>query len=164
MASTAGSSNQSIYDMSLRRREVIWPKLRGDSFQKTSDPTNSYNCVAFALGDTQNWHDDTRYGKWDDRAPRDGKVESYAKYFQLFGFVTCEEPVVENGFEKIALFATADGEFTHVAIQMSDGTWKSKLGSLEDISHAELTSISEGDYGTPRIFMKRETAIQLSAP
>lgn len=145
----------SIFRLPVTRRRSIWPHLPDGSFTKTSEPNKYYNCVAFALGDFENWHDSTRYGKWDDRAPRDGRAESYAKYFELNGFELCDGFDPEDGFEKVAIFGDANGDFTHVALQLPDGRWKSKLGQLEDISHADLRSISDGDYGTVCYFMKR---------
>lgn len=149
----------SIFRLSAAIRRGLWPNLPDGSFTKTSEPNKYYNCVAFALGDFENWHDSTRFGKWDDRAPRDGSVKSYIKYFELNGFVLCEASEPEDGFEKVAIFEDAEGNFAHVALQLPDGRWKSKLGQLEDILHVDLQSISDGDYGTARYFMKRDRTL-----
>ena len=42
------------------------------------------------------------------------------------GFEVCEEDSIEPGHEKIALYAFV-GRFTHVARQLEDGQWTSKL-------------------------------------
>jgi len=64
----------------------------------------------------------------------------------------------EPGFEKVAIYADRMGNF-HVAI--SDGTsWKSKLGSYQDIKHATL-ELLEGfekcEYGSVVVILKRRS-------
>ena len=60
-------------------------------------------------------------------------------YFQ------CSDGTLEPGFEKVAIYADSSGTPTHVACQLADGRWSSKLGDWEDIIHA-----LEGLTGTPR--------------
>jgi len=54
----------------------------------------------------------------------------------------------------VAVFGIG-AELTHAARQLDDGTWTSKLGSLEDITH-ELQALEGADYGHVVLFMKRE--------
>ena len=54
--------------------------------------------------------------------------------FEQQGFEGCETDALELGTEKIALFAD-DGIFTHVARQLPNGRWTSKLGNDVDIEH-----------------------------
>ena len=54
----------------------------------------------------------------------------------------CESGDLEVGFEKVAIYAQADGAPTHAARQLPDGTWTSKLGQEVDIGHTDLQGVS----------------------
>jgi len=64
---------------------------------------------------------------------------------------------MEVGFEKVALFADAQGLPLHAARQLSDGRWTSKLGEQEDIEHA-LRDLEGVAYGNVALVMKRPLA------
>ncbi len=66
------------------------------------------------------------------------------------GFAECDTDRFETGFEKIAIFATRLESPTHVARQLPDGTWTSKLGEFEDIEHPTLRVLGRGIFGEPR--------------
>jgi hypothetical protein len=68
--------------------------------------------------------------------------------------VFCLCHALEVGFEKIALYATPDGEPTHAARQLLNGKWTSKLGRWQDIEH-ELDGLVGELYGTVRRILKR---------
>jgi hypothetical protein len=55
--------------------------------------------------------------------------------FTALGYAVCEGEAAESGYERIALFALADGKPTHAARQLPTGRWTSKLGIAEDIEH-----------------------------
>ncbi|MGK7932393.1 MAG: hypothetical protein AB4041_13310 [Microcystaceae cyanobacterium] len=57
--------------------------------------------------------------------------------FQSFNYETCGYSNLEKGYQKIAVY-TLNNKPTHVARQLSDGAWTSKLGSSEDIQHHTL--------------------------
>jgi hypothetical protein len=61
---------------------------------------------------------------------------------------------LETGFEKIALFANADGTPTHLARQITNGRWSSKLGTLQDIEH-DLLAVCGAEYGKVVEFHRR---------
>jgi hypothetical protein len=44
---------------------------------------------------------------------------------------------------------------TYVARQLPDGRWTSKLGQLEDVTHATTDALEGSDYGEVVQFMKR---------
>ena len=50
---------------------------------------------------------------------------------------------LEIGFEKVAIYSDAHGP-QHVARQLPDGKWTSKLGQQVDVEHSTL-SVLEGD-------------------
>jgi hypothetical protein len=70
------------------------------------------------------------------------------------GYAESATPVPGPGLEKVALYADANGCPTHVARQLPNGRWTSKLGELEDIEH-DLPAL-EGDlYGSVTLVLKR---------
>ncbi len=132
----------------------LFPKLKGGNHRVTSPRDCAYNCVAWAAGKTDAWWDHL-FGYWPNNASRDGSIAAYADMFASLGFELCATPQYEQGFEKIAIYGGDGGQFTHVARQLSSGLWTSKLGSLEDIEHHDLASISVPDYGRPVRFLRR---------
>lgn len=93
-------------------------------------------------------------------------VECFIKSFRLLGYIPCSDSHLESGYEKIALYAHGT-EPTHMARQLVDGNWTSKLGILgEDITHYTLDAIEEygpepiyADYGAPVAYMRRRLII-----
>jgi hypothetical protein len=67
--------------------------------------------------------------------------------FATLGYEPCEGEAVEPGWERIALYGTADGVLTHAARQLLNGRWTSKLGCWEDIEHG-LHDLEGEAYGT----------------
>ena len=95
----------------------------------------------------------------DDRS--DETVGAFVQAFATLGYGPCEQPGLEPGFEKIALYSI-NGRCKHAARQLEDGRWTSKLGRAEDISH-ELHAL-EGDlYGVVTRIMRRPRPISVGA-
>lgn len=82
-------------------------------------------------------------------------MEAFEEGFGLLGFEVCDSAEVEAGYEKVAIYADTDGEPQHVARQLVDGRWTSKLGALEDIEHQALEDVDSAAYGEARLFMRR---------
>jgi hypothetical protein len=61
---------------------------------------------------------------------------------------------LKEGYERIALYASADGVPTHAARQLRDGRWTSKLGRCEDIED-QLRDLQGENYGAVVHIMKR---------
>ena len=72
------------------------------------------------------------------------------------GFSVCEDDLLEPGFDKIAIYAFV-GKFTHVARQLENGPWTSKIGSLETITHLSVEDLNGGVYGNVHCIMRRPT-------
>jgi hypothetical protein len=154
-----------------------WPNLQlGINSEITSLkdlPGNAYNCVAFALGEENSIADMLIYSKWVDlsacgldNANLTHTAEAYASLFNHFyHFERCLSADREAGYTKIALFEGYDEDdelnFLHVAIQLENGKWKSKLGNYEDIEHDSLEVLSGKLYGHPSIFMKRLDSLDI---
>jgi hypothetical protein len=136
--------------------EILFPGLCGKDYQVTSPRDHVYNCVAWAAGDTTRWWwpGDPLRTYWPEGVPRAETLEAFCAAFVTLGYRTCESAEHEPRFEKLALFATAEGYPTHAARQLPDGRWTSKLGRMEDITHA-LHDLAGTVYGSVVQIMKR---------
>jgi hypothetical protein len=147
--------------MVARPPEFYFPKLSVEGYDKRSDRTTSYNCIAFAAGETNRWWwpADTASGcYWPEGVPRKNEIEYFIKAFGLLGYIPCEDDTPEAGFEKLALYVDDENEPTHMARQLENGRWVSKLGNLEDIEHATLEVLegnTNSEYGKVAQFLKR---------
>ena len=143
--------------MVSREIEAIFPKLVSEGYEITSLATDAYNCIAWAAGVTHQWWWPDPLGEeyWPDQAPREETEEAFILAYQTLGYVPCAEIEQESGFEKIALYASADGTPTHAAKQLPSGRWTSKLGTLEDIIHDSPDSLTGEVYGEVVQIMKR---------
>jgi hypothetical protein len=132
-----------------------WPKLVDGSFDYDSDFSMQYNCASWAVGETHRLIDSYSYW-WPDDLEATHTAENYADlYRKYYGFEDCNDGDLEEGVEKLAIFANKSGEFKHVARQLKDGHWTSKMGDYEDISHNTLETVSGGAYGQVALFLKR---------
>jgi hypothetical protein len=141
----------------VKALEDVFPGLRGTSFRVTSPADDSYNCVAWAAGATNTWwwpFGDPASIYWPENAARLETVAAFRVAFASLGYTVCEHHELEAGHEKIALFADAEGEPTHVARQLPSSRWTSKLGKSEDIEHG-LLELEGAAYGSVVLIMKR---------
>jgi hypothetical protein len=139
------------------------PNLTDGVYAITSCYDTRYNCIAWAANDTTAWwqpiQGDGIY--WPGEAPTDDTIWAYAAAFATLGYAECSNASLEDGCEKIALFAVLeDDEFiaTHAARQLIDGKWTSKLGDFEDVTHATLEAVCCDAYGVDLLYMKRPRA------
>jgi hypothetical protein len=137
--------------------EDVFPNLRGQAYQTISPRDGRYNCIAFAAGDHGNWWWPDAEGEdtWPLNVARVVTVAAFRDAFGNLGYVECEHPQLEIGWEKIALFALDDVP-KHAARQLASGRWASKLGSMEDVEH-ELNDLTGTMYmyGSADFIMKR---------
>lgn len=136
--------------------ENSFPNLVSTEYKITSPIDLGYNCIAWAAGDQNNWWwpDEDEIFYWPVDAPRENTIEAFIQAYSLYGYSICENSSLEEGFEKIALYADVNGEPTHAARQLSNGKWTSKLGECEDIEH-ELEGLFGDVYGSTAQFLKR---------
>ena len=137
--------------------ELYFPGLATSSYQIASPPTPSYNCIAWAVAqaDAWWWPDRMEQSFWPPGIPRREDIDAFIQAFSELGYAPCQSADLEPRFEKIAIYVNPDGKPTHVARQLSNGTWTSKLGKLEDIEHATLDSLNGSQYGSVALFLKR---------
>src|SRR4051812_38275073 len=91
----------------------LFPNLREvTSFKVTSVQTPQYNCIAWAADDQSNWWWPMDGKFWPEGAPRELTVDAFLAAFATRGYVRCEDGSLEEGFEKVALYARSSGEPT----------------------------------------------------
>jgi hypothetical protein len=137
--------------------EATFPKLAASGYSLTSPESTSYNCVAWAAGDTRRWWWPDAYhtSYWPVSVPREETTERFVEVFVVLGYEPCLSGDFEPEFEKVAIYATAAQEPKHVARQLPSGHWTSKLGSWEDIEQHTLDGLAGADYGIPTRFLRR---------
>jgi hypothetical protein len=173
----------------LLHLERGFSKLAAAGYEKTSDATGpfpkpgSYNCIAWAARDPNknHWWWPSVNGYWPFWIKRrEETVYCFLKTFRRLGYRICASSRHEFGFEKVVLYAinknhrpaavpntmhdlNDDWEPTHMARQLPDGTWTSKCGGNEDITHYTLDALesygpaygSGDEYGCPVLYLRR---------
>jgi len=139
-----------------RKLRRLFPRLFGNEYELTSKKTRRYNCLAWAIGDTEVWWDGGIGGAWPDGVPDDGSVLAAIRFFEHFGCTCAANADFENGLQKIAIYGDDRG-YTHAARQLPDGRWTSKLGKLQDIEHDKLESLFGHRYGTVVQIMEKRS-------
>lgn len=154
--------------MTCPHLETLFPKLAAAGYEKTSDETGlppqpgAYNCIAWAAGDTHHgfwWPDHLSY--WPSWVTREETIPCFVKTFRWLGYRVCGTSRPELAFEKVALYAVGQSP-KHMARQLRDGTWTSKCGGYEDITHFTLDAVEcfgpcppYAEYGRPVLYMRR---------
>ena len=62
---------------------------------------------------------------------------------------------LETGYEKVALYLDTQGVPMHMARQLSNGIWVSKLGKSWDILHQTEKGVEGTTYGSAVVVMRR---------
>ena len=132
-----------------------FPALQNDGYTVTSPASSRYNCVAWAADDDSQWWDTDALGilYWPPGAPREWTIGGLVGAFRTLGYKKCNNGDLEDGYEKIAIYVLL-GIPKHVARQLPDGQWTSKLGEGKDISHT-LSGLQGTEYGYPDTFLRR---------
>jgi hypothetical protein len=134
--------------------EEDFPNLAGTPWRITSDPARKYNCIAYAAYDQQRYWDTAKGYYWPPGARRENTVEAWTAAFEVLLYKLCQDATLEDGYEKIALYAKASSP-THIARQTQLGTWTSKLGPDEDIEHITPEALEGKIYGEVVTCMRR---------
>src|SRR3954453_2385567 len=114
-----------------------WPHLRLDiNYRITSGQTSLSNFLAWSVGIENRylWPDAGEQYGWPADIPREETIEAITTFLVKLGFDPCADGSLEYGYEKLVIYADRIGP-THVARQLPDGKWASKLGDLVDIHH-----------------------------
>lgn len=134
--------------------EQTFPNLKDAGYQITSPKNRKYNCIAWSVGDQNRWwQPEPSIFYWPAGVAREISVEAYISAFATVGYLECDNDLLEDGFEKIALYAL-NNRPTHAARQLNNGLWTSKLGQIEDIEHT-LVGLVGDKYGVVIKLLKR---------
>ena len=135
--------------------DADFPNLGREGFVEASPETARYNCIAWAASRQDDWWWPDRNAQyyWPQAVLREETIETFIQAFQTLGYVPCDSHQLENGFEKVALYALG-GAPKHAARQLPDGRWTSKLGAFIDIEHT-LAGLEGPRYGIVVQLLKR---------
>lgn len=151
-----GGKRGYVWLIAILERE--FPGLQGTPWQPASPAVPNYNCIAWAMSDTVHWWEPSNPDTfWPQGAPHARTIDAYVAAISLAGYVPCDGPALEHGFEKIALFVSQQGVPTHAARQLPSGSWTSKLGRFVDIEH-ELSALEGQQYGQVSVILKRRVS------
>lgn len=153
--------------MRCAQLEKLLPNLVAAGYEKTSEETGfpgtpgTYNCIGWAAHDRHRWWWPTG-GYWPWWVKRELTIDCFVRTFRWFGYRICQSSRREFAYEKVTLYAVGPDP-KHMARQLRDGTWTSKCGDLEDITHFTLDALESHDplrvvkldYGHPVLFMRR---------
>lgn len=148
------------------QEESRYPNLAATGYEKTSNRDPRYNCVAWAAGwETHRWWEPfPKSGQyWPTGVPEGSHVENYMRAFATVGYEPCADGKMEAGFEKIVLYQNYFGLFGHVAKQLPNGKWASKLGAGKDIVHNSVEAFN-GTHWTPSRYMRRKLPANPNLP
>jgi hypothetical protein len=155
-----------LHDLGVEERKAKkwWPNLAHGAYAPTSEYDGDYNCIAWAMRDKRRWWEPSgrTYHYWPNNATPDYSLEAHIEAFRTRHYEPCDNGNLEPGFEKLAIFwregNDAEDGFKHVARQLSDGQWTSKLGPAKDIRHQTLDALVGDYYGDVIQYMRRPRA------
>lgn len=131
----------------------LFPSL--SDFTVTSPKDVGYNCVAWATGTVDGWWWPSAGFQWPFGSSEVERLSTFIDAFNQLGFVRCADGSLEDGYEKIAIYLSDHGRVSHVARQLNNGRWTSKIGTLEDIEHADPSELEGDRYGVVAQYMRR---------
>ena len=148
------------------------PSLKDDPYYYvSSEATEEYNCIAWAMGFTDRWIDHFPSGGknlkkwWPEGVERGFNPECLVKAFMAVGFECCDDDSYEEGYDKVALYKLEPYidwfnrifervAWTHAAKVLTPNTYHSKMGPQFDIYHSS-GSVLQASYGKIFQFMRR---------
>jgi len=131
-----------------------FPALVGVDCELSPEDFN-VNCLAYALGDNENWWEPPNgYGAyWPAGFPADLTVQTVESIIRLHGFTVEIDRDAAPENDAIAIYAEGN-EWTHFA-KFSDGSWSSKLGDGHDVCGVKLEHLEGKLYGEVRKILSR---------
>ncbi|MXZ23564.1 MAG: hypothetical protein F4Y80_01640 [Caldilineaceae bacterium SB0665_bin_21] len=125
----------------------LFPKLATQGFKIVEPPSDRYNCIAFAAGDTGAWWSIHSPDYWRAHATRSNRIANLVEVFAGLDFERCRNSRTEPDFGKVALYEQLRA-WTHAAVQTPQGTWLSNIGAGSVIEHDNPEALT-GGVGNP---------------
>lgn len=130
----------------------------------TSPWTRDYNCAAWAVERrTTNirppiwgWGKSIGGEYWPDSVAPRPTVRAYEEVYETFNYCPCDNGEFVIGTEKLALYAHDPYECLHVARQLINGMWTSKMGECADIEHPSPDDVAGKKTGQVIAYMARQ--------
>ncbi len=123
----------------------IIQELKAKGCVITSPENQSYNCVSWAANtDPRNmfwWPEPNVDYYWPEGIERRVRLSAFIKLFASLGYTNTDDDCFEPECIKVAIYVKGLEYPTHVARQLENGKWTSKLGFFEDIEHTSLKDI-----------------------
>ncbi len=132
-----------------------FPNSYIEPFSITSPETPQYNCVAWALDDSEHWWEADEDYQWLNNIDFDNTLSTMQAFFKHFDYEPIDKPNMRNGIEKIALFSNDGINCSHVAKQLLSKKWTSKLGVSHDVIHT-LMAMENGIYGDVVMILQKK--------
>lgn len=134
----------------------LCPQLNASNHIVSSPQDPLYNCVAWSVENTVRyiWPDKEEQYAWPVGIPRDDSRAAFVSFYEMLQYSICSDALHQQGVEKIAIYEKG-GAVVHVARQLPNGRWASKLGDLVDIEHLDVNAVAGGIYGAATTFMAR---------
>lgn len=154
-------------DTAVNRADLInvYPDLAGDAnFKILSEPTDVYNCIAWAMGYKDRWVDfnEAPGHWWPEGVEKSLKCQALIDAFAAEGFELAEDCVPEDGYDKVVLYKYEDfGLWAHASRVLSAEIEHSKFGESWDGQHSHnvlcktVIGRENDSYGVSFAFMKR---------
>jgi hypothetical protein len=137
---------------------ALYPNLVADGGKKTSEKDPVYNCISWAAKRDKKWWWQPGGGigiYWPPDVLDDFTFECFVQLFEKLGYEKSLGYELEVRYEKVAIYAHPNGEFSHVAKQQSSGKWTSKLGPDEDVRHNSPYGLEGHAYGNVRQILRK---------
>jgi len=140
----------------LPHLERLFPSLSDSGYSKPSTHDPAYNRFAFAVHDKGQWWENFAVKVYYWPLDSDDPLEDWIRALALNNYKLTDNCDLEDGFEKVAVYVSANGTPEHVARQLESGVWTSKIGRREDIQHPLLVDLEGNEYGEAKVYLTRK--------
>ena len=128
-------------------------------FRITSLQDTGYNCIAWAAEGNDRWWWPAQEYYWPEGVTREETVTAFIRAFETRGYLPCGDGALEDGFQKVAIYAKSSGVPTHAARQLPNGEWASKMGSDCDIEPSTIDAVRDWPggrfYGSVAAYLRK---------
>jgi hypothetical protein len=132
-----------------------FPHLTPANHRVTSPATTDYNCIAWAVEETERWWQPGILWLPPDWPANDFGFGALENLFRSLGYVDCgHDAGLEPGLQTVAIYGSGF-LYTRAARQLASGKWTSKLGKGQDIEHDTPDDVAGGVYGEVMQVMRR---------